>query len=84
MTDTVDAAAAIARRSLEPLLDTLDDALNEAGAEASLGRDVLTLVAESYAAGHRDGVRHAVAEVAPVAASHGLRLWLGPDLRDAR
>lgn len=82
MTQTVHAAAAIACRSLEPLLDALDAALDEAGAAASIGRDVLAVVAESYAAGHRDGVRHAVAEIAPVAASRGLRLWLGPELRD--
>ena len=83
MTDTAGAAAAIACRSLEPLLDTLDDTLHEAGAAASLGRDLLRAVAEAYAAGHRDGVRHAVAEIAPVAESHGLRLWLGPELCDA-
>ncbi|HTI35000.1 MAG TPA: hypothetical protein VL422_15095 [Miltoncostaea sp.] len=81
MTDTLDAAAAIACRSLEPLLDTLDATLAAAGA-TSAGGDVRALVAEAYARGHRDVVRHAVAEIAPAAASHGLRLWLGPELCD--
>ena len=80
MPDHEDSAAAIACRSLGPLLTTLHEAL--AGAGAGVADDVLDLVAEAYAAGHRDGARHAVADIAPVAAAHGLGLWLGPDLCD--
>jgi hypothetical protein len=77
--DREDSAAAIACRSLEPLLDDIHDTLVRAGAH-DVAHDVLTLAAEAYALGHRDGVRHAVAEIAPVADAHGLRLWLGPEL----
>jgi hypothetical protein len=79
--DHEDPAAAIACRSLDPLLATLREALAGAGA-GHLADDAVTFVAEAYAIGHRDGVRHAVADVAPVAAEHGLRLWLALDVRD--
>jgi hypothetical protein len=77
--DREDSAASIASRSLGPLVDHLYDALARAGAH-DVAHDVLSLAAEAYALGHRDGVRHAVAEIAPVAEAHGLRLWLGPEL----
>ncbi len=73
-------SAAIACRSLDPLLTTLHEALGSAG--ANVADDALAFVAEAYATGHRDGVRHAVAEIAPAAAAHGLELWLGPELRE--
>jgi hypothetical protein len=75
--DHEDPAAAIACRSLDPLLVTLHEVLDGAGAN-HLADEAVTLVAEAYAIGHRDGVRHAVADVAPVAEEHGLRLWLAP------
>jgi hypothetical protein len=78
--DRADAATAIACRSLDPLLTTLHESLDDAG--AGVAEDVLGLVAEAYATGHRDGVRHAVADIAPVAAAHGLSLRLAPDLCD--
>jgi hypothetical protein len=74
--DREDAAAAIACRSLDPLLTTLHASLGD------VAEDALGLVAEAYATGHRDGVRHAVADIAPVAAAHGLSLRLAPDLCD--
>ena len=81
MPDREDSAAAIACRSLEPLLDHIHETLARAGAD-DVARDVLTLAAEAYALGHRDGVRHAVGEIAPVAGAHGQRLWLGPQVYD--
>jgi hypothetical protein len=77
--DHEDAAVAIAQRSLQPLLMRLHETLDRADAR-DVAQHVLTVAAEAYAAGHRDGVRHAVADIAPVAASHGLQLWLGPEL----
>ena len=38
--------------------------------------------AEIYALAYRDGVRHAVGEIAPEAERHGLGLWLSPDLAE--
>jgi hypothetical protein len=75
----VDPAPAIACRSLDPLLTALHEALRLADA-ADAADDALTAIAEAYAAGHRDGVRYAVADIAPVAAAHGLRLRLAPEL----
>src|SRR5688500_3208462 len=69
--DREDSAAPIARRSLEPLFENLYEALAGVGAAAA-APEVLRLVAEAYALGHRDGARHAVADIAPVAAAHGL------------
>jgi hypothetical protein len=77
--DHEDAAVAIAQRSLQPLLMGLHETLDRADSR-DVARHVLTVAAEAYAAGHRDGVRHAVADIAPIAASHGLQLWLGPEL----
>ena len=38
--------------------------------------------AEIYALAYRDGIRHAVGEIAPEAERHGLRLWLSPHLAE--
>ncbi len=81
MPDREDSAAVIACRSLEPLFEGLYEALARAGADAA-APEVLRVAAEAYALGHRDGARHAVADIAPAAAAHGLRLWLGPELCD--
>lgn len=83
MPDHEDSAAAIAHRSLEPLLASLHDALTEEGA-THLAHDLFLITAEIYAVGHRDGVRCAVADIAPEAARHGLHLWLGAEERCER
>jgi hypothetical protein len=74
-----DAAVAIACGSLEPLLAALHEKLASAGLTAG---EAVAIVAEAYVAGHRDGARYAVGEIAPVAAAHGMCLRLGPGLRD--
>ena len=45
--------------------------------------ELFDVAAEIYVAGHRDGVRHAVAEIAPEAERHGFRLWLPSELDEA-
>ena len=75
MPDHEESVGAIAHQSLEPLLARMHELLVE---ECSDGvpHDLFLLAAEVYAVGHRDGVRCAVADIAPTAARHGLGLWL--------
>jgi len=73
--DHEDSIGAIARRSLEPLLDRMHELLAEE-CSARLSHELFLIAAEVYAVGHRDGVRYAVADIAPTAARHGLQLWL--------
>jgi len=73
--DHEDSVGAIPHHSLEPLLDRMHELL---GTECSerLSHELFLIAAEVYAVGHRDGVRYAVADIAPTAARHGLQLWL--------
>jgi len=73
--DHEDSVGAIAHRSLEPLLDRMQKLLAEE-CRGSLSHALFVIAAEAYAVGHRDGVRYAVADIAPTAARHGLQLWL--------
>jgi hypothetical protein len=73
--DHEDSVGAIAHRSLEPLLDRMHELLAEE-CSGRLSHELLLIAAEVYAVGHRDGVRYAVADIAPTAARHGLQLWL--------
>ena len=75
-----DSTVAIAQQALEPLLCSLESALVEQGVAFDVVHELFGVVAEIYAAGHLDGVRHAVAEIAPEAERHGLRLWLSSEL----
>jgi hypothetical protein len=71
----------IAHRSLEPILLGLAELLHgdDAGCPHA---EIYAAVAEAYVAGHIDGQRHAVGEVAPEAARRGLHLRLAPALED--
>lgn len=71
----------IAHRSLEPILVGLAESL-EAADVGCPHADIYAAVAEAYVAGHVDGQRHAVGEVAPEAARRGLHLRLAPALED--
>lgn len=71
----------IAHRSLEPILVGLAESLHAHDVACSHA-DIYAAVAEAYAAGHIDGQRHAVGEVAPEAARRGLHLRLAPLLQD--
>ena len=75
MPDHEDSVGAIAHRSLEPLLERMKKLLAEERS-GSLSHALFIIAAEAYAVGHRDGVRYAVADIAPTAARHGLQLWL--------
>ena len=75
MPDHEDAVGAIAHRSLEPLLDRMHKLLAEE-CSGHRSHELFVIAAEVYAVGHRDGVRYAVADIAPAAARHGLQLWL--------
>lgn len=66
---------------VRPLLDGLADVLELHGVPHPVVASAFQAVAEAYAAGHLDGARAAVGEIAPVAERHGLRLLLGPALR---
>ena len=77
MSDDHDCAATLALRALEPLLDELFALLDEGPAAR---HRAAVLAARVYAAGHRDGIRHAVAQVAPEAEERGLRLHLADDV----
>ena len=83
MPDHEDSVGAIPHHSLEPLLDRMHELL---GTECSerLSHELFLIAAEVYAVGHRDGVRYAVADIAPTAARHGLQLWLDVDEPDER
>jgi hypothetical protein len=78
--DDHDPAAAIAHRALEAKLLDLAHALAQEGVGPGLIDRVVEAAAGIYLAGYRDGARHAVAEIAPEAAQHGLQLWLAPGL----
>ena len=80
MPDHQDSTVAIARGALEPLLCSLENALVEQGIASDVVHELFGVVAEIYAAGHCDGARHAVGEIALEAERHGLRLWLSSDL----
>ena len=80
MPDHQDSTVAIAQRALEPLLCSLENALVEQGVAFDVVHELFGVAAEIYAAGHRDGVRHAMGEIAPEAERHGLRLWLSSEL----
>ena len=75
-----DSTVAIAQQALEPLLRSLEDALVEQGVASDVVHELFGVAAEIYAAGHRDGGRQAVGEIAPEAERHGLRLWLSAEL----
>jgi hypothetical protein len=75
VSDHEDSVGAIAHRSLEPLLDRMHELLAEE-CSGDLSHELFLIAAEVYAVGHRDGVRYAVADIAPTAARHGLQLWL--------
>jgi hypothetical protein len=81
--DHEDSVAGIAHGSLEPLLARMHALLADDCADG-LSRDLFRLAADIYAIGHRDGVRHAVAEIAPAAERRGLRLWLGEEHAEAQ
>jgi hypothetical protein len=72
-----------ALHTLEPLLSALQDRLISVGVPADVLEDAVAAVGEAYAIGHVDGVRHAVAQIAPVAEKAGLRLGLAPDVQAA-
>lgn len=69
-----------ARLTLDPLLCSLYDALTAHDVSSRVVDELFDVAAEIYVAGHRDGVRHAVAEIAPEAERHGFRLWLPSEL----
>jgi hypothetical protein len=73
----------IAHRSLQPILVGLAEVLH-AGDAGCPHAEIYAAVAEAYVAGHIDGQRHAVGEVAPEAARRGLHLRLAPALEDDR
>lgn len=78
MTDDDDRRATLALRSLGPLLDELLEVLDDVpGAD----RDAAAAIAARiYTAGHRDGVRYAVGEIAPEAERRGMHLYLAPEV----
>ena len=80
MSDDADANVAISVAALEPLLRSFNEALTESGLPSKQMDELFFTAAEIYALAYRDGIRHAVGEIAPEAERHGLRLWLSPDL----
>lgn len=76
--DDDDRRATLALRSLEPLLDELFAVLDDAPA---VHQDAAAAIAARiYTAGHRDGVRYAVGEIAPEAERRGIHLYLSPEV----
>jgi hypothetical protein len=74
--DDDDRRAILALRSLGPLLDELAEVLDDASGP---DRDAAAAIAARiYTAGHRDGVRYAVGEIAPEAGRRGIHLYLSP------
>lgn len=82
MSDFEDREVHIAGPALEPLLSDLEDALAQEGVASETVRQVFAVAGELYLAGYRDGQRHAVGQIAPEAARHGLDLWLAPELEE--
>jgi hypothetical protein len=70
----------IARRSLEPILEDLVRLLADEELPDAAAFLILQTLAEAYVAGHADGARHAVGQVAVEAARRGLHLRLAPEL----
>ena len=84
MPDYEDASVASSVTALEPLLRSFREALLESGLRGKKMDELFFTAAEIYALAYRDGVRHAVGEIAPEAERHGLGLWLSPELEDLR
>ena len=78
MSDDADASVASSVAALEPLLRSFKEALTESGLPPKEMDELFVTAAEIYALAYRDGIRHAVGEIAPEAERHGLRLWLSP------
>jgi hypothetical protein len=75
-------AGRLAEWRLGRILDDLGDTLADAPIPPEVVEEIVIAVAWSYQAGHRDGQREAVAQIAPEAAAVGLELHLSPDLED--
>ena len=75
-------AGLLAEWRLTRIIDDLGDLLAGAAIDPALVDEIAIAVARSYQAGHRDGQREAVAQIAPDAAAVGLDLRLAPDLED--
>ena len=82
MPDYEDASVASSVASLEPLLSSFREALIESGLRGKEMDELFFTAAEIYALAYRDGVRHAVGEIAPEAERHGLGLWLSPEFAE--
>ena len=82
MTHREDAFFDIARRSLEPLLMELAQAVDDLEPPPEVVERVLAVAAEIYVTGHRDGLRDATAQIAVPASERGLHLRLAPDLEE--
>ena len=82
MSDHADASVARSVAALEPLLRAFKEALTESGLPPKEMDELFVTAAEIYALAYRDGIRHAVGEIAPEAERHGLRLWLSPHLAE--
>jgi hypothetical protein len=82
VSDYADASVASSVAALEPLLRSFKEALAESGLPSRETDELFFTAAEIYALAYRDGIRHAVGEIAPEAERHGLRLWLSPDLAE--
>lgn len=75
-------AGHVAEWRLARILDDLGDVLADQSLDPEVVQEIAVTVAWSYQAGHRDGQREAVAQIAPEAAAVGLELHLSPDLED--
>ena len=73
-------ACGIARDTLEPTIRELARSMYARGATDADVDLAIAAIAESYALGHRDGQRYAVAQIAPETERLGLHLHLAPDL----
>ena len=82
MPDYEDSTVAMSMAALEPLLRSFREALLESGLPWEEVDELFCTAAEIYALAYRDGVRHAVGEIAPEAERRGLRLWLSPELAE--
>jgi hypothetical protein len=82
VSDYEDASVTSSAAALEPLLRSFKEVLIESGLPSKEMDELFVIAAEIYALAYRDGIRHAVGEIAPKAERHGLRLWLSPDLAE--
>ena len=77
-----DPSVVLALERLRPAIDDLIGALDAAGTDPCVARMAISAIAEAYAVGYCDGQRHAVGQIAPVAARRGLHLKLAPELEE--